>query len=392
MAFWHRDEYRPAGMLVYSASAVGVLGTAAMSPVLPVMLTGLDLTEAEVGLMMTLFTLPVIFSVPLVGWLADRVGRRPVFATSLVLFGLTGSTIFFVTDFTAILALRTLQGVAFGGVIPLGVVIVGDMFSGEAEIGAHGLRVTVVNAGATLFPVLMGALATIAWNVPFLLFAVAIPAGLLVVRHLPEAAGRPEPPERYTRAVLAAARKGFVAAALAAGGLRMFVVYSIYTYLPILVVANEISAVWAGLVVGVLNGTKTLAATQVRRSVTVGEPAVVMGAGVVLVGVGVAAFGLPSTLPVFVAVAALVGALDGVVSPLQKGVLTRHTARNVRGGVISFNAVVQNLAKTLAPVTVGVLIAGFGVRGAFPIAGSVVAALGLLVFVVVLQNRAPARG
>ena len=390
MAFWHREEYGPAGMLVYSASAVGVLGTAAMSPVLPVMLTGLELTEAEVGLMMTLFPLPVMLSVPVVGWLADRVGRRPVFAASLLLFGATGTGIFFLTDFTRILALRTLQGVAFGGVIPLGVVIVGDMFSGEAEIGAHGLRVTVVNSGATLFPVVMGALASIAWNVPFLMFALAVPAGLLVLRYLPAAEGRPAAPESYTRAVLAAARERIVTAALVVGGLRFFLVYGIYTYLPILVVANEISVALAGLVIGVINGAKTLAATQVRRSVDVGEPAVVMGVGMVLVGLAVAAFGLPEALPAFLVVAALVGAIDGMVSPLQKGVLTRRSPRNVRGGIISFNAVVQNLGKTIAPVTLGALIAAVGVRGAFPVAGAVVAVLGAGVLLVILAAREPA--
>lgn len=392
MAFWHRSEYRPVAMLVYAASAVGVLGTAALSPVLPVMLSGLSLSETRISLMMTLFTLPVVFCVPLIGWLADRAGRRPVFAASLVLFGLSGSAIFFVTDFDRILALRTVQGVAFGGVIPLGVVIVGDMFDGSAEIGAHGLRVTVVNAGATLFPVLTGALATVAWNVPFLLFAAAIPAGLLVVWHLPEADERPAAPEGYTRAVLAAARERVVTATLAVGGLRFFLVYAIYTYLPILVVANEVSAAWAGLVVGVLNGSKTLAATQVRRSVDLGDPAVVMGGGMVLVGGGVAVFGIAETLAGFVAVAAVLGAMDGVVSPLQKGVLTRHTARNVRGGVISFNAVVQNVAKTLAPVTVGALVAMFGIGSAFPVVGIGVAVLALLVFAAILRNRATTAG
>ena len=109
-------------------------------------------------------------------------------------------------------------------------------------------------------------------------------------------------------------------------------------------------------------------------------------------GGAVAAFGLPATLPAFLVVAAVVGAIDGDVSPLQKGVLTRRSPKNVRGGIISFNAVIQNLGKTIAPVTLGALIATVGVRGAFPIAGAGVAVLGVVVLLVILRAREPSPG
>ena len=40
---------------------------------------------------------------------------------------------------------------------------------------------------------------------------------------------------------------------------------------------------------------------------------------------------------------------NGLISPLQKSLLTRRTPANLRGGVISVDRVIQQVAKSLAP-------------------------------------------
>ncbi len=50
-----------------------------------------------------------IFTIP-IGLAADRIGRKPILIPSLVVFGFSGSSIIFISDFTLILALRAIQG------------------------------------------------------------------------------------------------------------------------------------------------------------------------------------------------------------------------------------------------------------------------------------------
>lgn len=360
-----RPEHSPVALLVYIASAIAMLGTAAMSPVLPVMMTSFGLSEAEASLMMTVFTLPVVFFVPIVGWIADRRGRRPVLGMSLLLFGAAGTAIYFVDSFRIVLGLRVLQGIGFSGIIPLVVVIIGDLFQDADEVGGQGLRVTFVNIGAALFPVATGFLAEISWNTPFLLFAIAIPAGVVVIGWLPETAASDRVPARYSRAILRALRDRLVVASLLVGPLRFFLLYGLYTFLPVLVVRHELTIAQAGLVIGAINVAKLVVASQSRRTLRLGPSPRTMALGMLASTGLLALFVFADSFGAFLVVAAAFGTADGVTAPLQKSVLTQNTAPSIRAGMISFNAVLQNIAKTVAPVSMGLVIGVIGIESVF---------------------------
>jgi MFS family permease len=58
-----------------------------------------------------------------------------------------------------------------------------------------------------------------------------------------------------------------------------------------------------------------------------------------------------------IAVAVFVfGMANGLLSPLQKSLLTRNTQPAMRGGVISVDRVIQQMAKSLAPAVMGLLL------------------------------------
>ncbi|MFB6173622.1 MAG: MFS transporter [Halobacteriales archaeon] len=387
-----RPELAAPALLTYLATGVAMLGTAAMSPVLPAMQGALGVGDARIGLVMSAFTAAVAVTVPLQGWLADRYGRRPVLGGNLLLFGLAGTATFVAPDFRTVLALRALQGAGFAGVLPLVVTVVSDMFGGDAEVGAQGLRVTAVNLGGFLFPVLTGALVAVAWNVPFLLFAGAVPVGLAVLFRLPEPASARRPEGNYVRAVLTAGRRPLVAIAVALGTLRFFTLYAIYTYLPLLIVARGLGAGRAGVVIGAVNATKMLVATQSRRTTALAPPRVTLAAAVLVSLLVVAAFPAAGSFPAFLLVAVGLGAVEGVSAPLQKTVLTRYAPAPVRAGVVSLNAAVQNVGKTAGPVAVGVVVAAAGLPASFVLlgAGGALVAGGLLAATALVGATEPA--
>jgi predicted MFS family arabinose efflux permease len=67
---------------------------------------------------------------------------------------------------------------------------------------------------------------------------------------------------------------------------------------------------------------------------------------------------LPLQLPIWAVGGAvfIFGMANGLISPLQKSLLTRNTQPALRGGVISVDRVIQQIAKSLAPAVMGLLL------------------------------------
>jgi len=145
---------------------------------------------------------------PVWGRLADVYGRRRPYMVAIGLF-LLGSTLCGVaTSMTQLIAFRALQGIGAGGMLPLGMVILGDLFSLEERARAQALFAGVWGIASIAGP-LLGALLTesASWrwiffmNLPF-----GAVAAFLVSRNLIDRL-----PER--RAVI-----DYVGAALLMGG------------------------------------------------------------------------------------------------------------------------------------------------------------------------------
>lgn len=381
----NRPERGPRALLVYLVSAVAVLGVSFVSPVLPAMMEGLSLTEAQSGLIITVYTAPVIVFVPIFGWISDRIGRRPTITGGLVVFGIAGAAIFFSTSFWAVIALRIVQGIGFSAMMPLTTALLGDLFQGEAEVGAQGLRVTFISLGSAIYPVLGGRLAEIDWRLPFLLFAVAIPLGLVAFAAIPDGTERKnrtdergEEEASYAKAVLSGARDPLVASAFGVGFVRFFVRYGLWAYLPLLATQRSLTSSQIGLVIGIVGATKMVLASQSRRVLAVGAPSVLMAGGLFVGSVLAAGMALPTTLVAYLVLGGCFGAVDGVVAPLQKSLITQRVSADVRGGVISANTVLQNTGKTLGPAVLGLLTGVTGLAEMLVILGAGGAAAGVL--------------
>ncbi len=105
-------------------------------------------------------------------------------------FGLFGAAMAFAPSYTWLLVFRTLQGIGFSAVIPLTIVLIGDLLEGDKEISGQGLKVFLDRIGYFVFPPLGGLLATIAWFWPFVFYILAIPVGLAALLWMPETKGK----------------------------------------------------------------------------------------------------------------------------------------------------------------------------------------------------------
>lgn len=174
--------------VVLLSTLLAPLGVPLVAPALPVLRDTFAVTDAQASLLVSAYFAVGIVVSPLIGLVADRFGRRRVLVTSLFAFALAGGAAAFAPSFDALLVLRALQGTAAAGLFITTVTLVGDVFSGAQRNAVLGVNVAVLSTGAALFPILGGALVAVSWNVPFLLYLLAVPVGLFAARVLPEPA------------------------------------------------------------------------------------------------------------------------------------------------------------------------------------------------------------
>ena len=65
----------PQLQLIFGVTLMVVLGVSSVVPILPDIMAAYALTPAQLGLFITLFTLPGVLLAPVSGVLADRLGR-----------------------------------------------------------------------------------------------------------------------------------------------------------------------------------------------------------------------------------------------------------------------------------------------------------------------------
>jgi len=172
--------------VVLLSTLLAPLGVPLVAPALPVLRDTFAVSDAQASLLVSAyFAVGVVIS-PLVGLIADRIGRKRVLVTSLFCFAIAGGAAAFAPSFEALLVLRALQGTAAAGLFITTVTLVGDVFSGAQRNAVLGVNIAVLSTGAALFPILGGALVAISWNVPFLLYLLAVPVGLFAARVLEE--------------------------------------------------------------------------------------------------------------------------------------------------------------------------------------------------------------
>jgi predicted MFS family arabinose efflux permease len=351
-------ERRRALSLVYATSVALVMGVNFIQPALPAMTQPFGVSDAAIGLVMTMLTAPAIFLAPFFGVVADLFGRRPLLAWGLILYGIFGAAMAFAPTFTWLLFFRAMQGVAYSAVIPLTIVLIGDLLDGDHEIGGQGLKVFLDRVGYLVLPPIGGLLATIAWYWPFTIYILTVPLGIAAFFWMPETKGnRRGGTKAYLGDMLRLTRHPRLLVAFAAGFLRFFLDYGFLTYFPLFLVRTHgISTATAGLLYTFFSVGAMITSSQAGRLAAGRDKAHLLFAAFLISGLAVIA--VPLLPGVWLVGSALFfyGLANGVISPMQKSLLTQNAPTELRGGIVSFDRLIQQVSKTTSTSIVGILL------------------------------------
>ncbi|HUR14033.1 MAG TPA: MDR family MFS transporter [Mycobacteriales bacterium] len=104
----------------------------------------------------SIYLLTQAVTVPVYGKLADVLGRKPVLFFGVVVF--VGSSLLcgLAWSMPTLIAARALQGIGAGAVLPIGVTIIGDLYSVEERARVQGYLASVWGASSVLGPALGG--------------------------------------------------------------------------------------------------------------------------------------------------------------------------------------------------------------------------------------------
>jgi EmrB/QacA subfamily drug resistance transporter len=176
-----RRTHRPATVL----ALILALFMAAME--MTVVSTAMPTVVAELGgalhyaWVFSAYMLASTVMVPIHGKLADLYGRKPVMLASMAIFLAGSMASGQARTMTALIAFRAIQGIGAGGLQPIALTIVGDIFEVEERARMQGIFGSVWGVAGLAGPLLGGVIvATLSWrwvfyvNVPFGILSAAI--------------------------------------------------------------------------------------------------------------------------------------------------------------------------------------------------------------------------
>jgi MFS family permease len=133
----------------------------ALSAALPDIASSLSAGVADQAWVIDVYSLALIFALPLAGPVADRYGRRRVFMTGAVLFALASVLCATATTFFTLLAWRVLQGIAGAALTAAASALLAAAYPGPRRAHAFGIWGTVIGASMVAGPPLGALIAAV---------------------------------------------------------------------------------------------------------------------------------------------------------------------------------------------------------------------------------------
>ncbi len=380
------SERRPTPALwaLYGVPVLGVMGNTLFAPAEPNIKAALDITSGQIGVLQAATTFPGIVLAPVIGLLADRYGRRDVLVPCMFFYALFGVLGALAPNYTTLLVLRLLLGVAGAGALSLPIVVIADHWHGRERAQRIGWFSAAITVSVAVMPIIGGVLTAVAgWRATFLPYLAGFVVAAALWQTIPVSIRHQVAVGAQVRTGLAELRKAPILVAMAVGAAAFFLIFgTFYTALPIY--AHDefgLDSLGRGLLLGFpAIGSTAMALLAGRLHVRFGSRRLLLGSfglfAMAFVGIGLAPI-----VAVAFAASLFYGAAEGLMLPATQHVVTSWSSDRSRGMVVALNAGAGRIGQTIGPVAVGASLGALGGRTTLlASAGFAVAALIALAF------------
>jgi predicted MFS family arabinose efflux permease len=336
---------------------------------------------------------PIVLMVaaPLLGWLADLIGRKVILLASLALFVVSGAGVLLIDDSVSLVALRLLLGIAGGGLWMSGLALIGEYFGHDERerlLGFASAAIAFVAAGTV---VVSGALVErFGWRAPFALYLLGIP--ILVLAWV------------FVRAPPGVHKEGIANEKAHAHDLAPMIPY----FLVLILFVVGVTTPWAqvgfvlqerginnaaiqGLIIStspILGGIVGVAYGYLLRWVSVMQ---VMALAGIIMGVGILVVAFATSPWVIVLGCGVVGTGGGLFEPACVSRILSCTPLRVHAVAMGLNVCAVSLGQFTHPLLMATLRINFGMTAAFVILATALIGTGACIAIRDQGKRTSAR-
>jgi MFS family permease len=310
---------RPAGraqaLVLLLSSCLAVLGAVLLAPVLPAIqdaFAGTAGVEALTPVVLTAPALVIGLTAPFAGRIVDRVGRKRLLVTALLVYAVVGTAPLWLPSLQLIVVSRVLVGLTEAAIMTCCTTLLADYFHGSQRERYFGLQVVYTTVAATVFFGVGGALGSANWRTPFWLYAVSLPLAVAAARYIWQPAPHATAGRAGKLAPLPWRRLAAPVGISLVGGLIFYVLIVELSFTLDAIGIQSTGTIGAVSAIGSL-GTAVgafLFARLARRG-----PAVTIPMAFAVSGVGLVGLGLASALPLVVLFAVVTGFGNGLLLP-----------------------------------------------------------------------------
>lgn len=348
---------RPSMLLIYSVTVTGILANVLITAPLPDIVRYFDVSDAQAGLVVSAATFPGIIVAPLIGLMADRVGRRQILVPCLVVFGLSGLAAAASTSFTMLLVCRLVQGVGSAGLVNLAVVTIADNWDGPERTRRIGWNSAVLTVSIAVLPVVGGLLGQIGgWRLSFVPYGFALVTAILVWTRVPDrVVGSGDSLREHFVEVRQVMRDRIVFGSITWGFLLFVLIFGLFlTVMPIMLEEQfGLGPGQRGIVLAAPAIGSTVSALLLARMRSRFGTRRTMLAASALFTVGFATIGLTTSLALVLGGAVVYGLGEGSTVPTVQDLVAGRAPETSRGAVMALWVAAARLGQTIGPVMFG---------------------------------------
>jgi len=173
-------------VLILAITGTGIMGNTLLAPAIPDILDEFDIADSGAGLLIAATSFPGIFMAPVIGVLADRLGRRRVLVPCLATFGVFGTAAALAPSFAWLVAARFGMGIGAAGLINLAVVLIGDNWGPADRTRLIGRNAAFLTVCLAVMPPIGGVLTDLgSWRLALAPYSLAMLTAVVAWRMLP---------------------------------------------------------------------------------------------------------------------------------------------------------------------------------------------------------------
>lgn len=353
------------GMTILAISSIPlilVLGNSMLIPILPKMKSELDISQFQVSLIITVFSVAAAISIPFLGYLSDRFSRKAVIIPALFLYGSGGllagaAAAWFAGAYKWILVGRIMQGIGAAGTAPIAMALTGDLFKGGQQSKVLGLVEASNGIGKVISPILGALLALLFWYLAFFAFPVfCLISILLTMFFVKEKKEKKEPPAvgKYVKGLMSVFKTEgrWLFVAYLTGATCLFTLFGILFYISDILETNyNIDGVLKGCILAIpllfMTTTSYITGAKIGKNMRLMKKLIILG--LLLMTASFTTLTMFKNLVPFFSILAVSSVGTGLVLPCINSFITGSVPTDRRGFVTSLYGSVRFLGVAIGP-------------------------------------------